>query len=140
MENDDLKKFKNICLGVKKSFSEKAWDFDSRFNSLLIVFDHKWADPVMHTLDEEFTWRWDSKSIKKASKAMKKLVKSLYGIEPGQFIFADESDALEMALYAAWWPWGNGETISLRISIFSPGKDIITDNDVKKYLIEWFDI
>jgi hypothetical protein len=140
MESDDLKKFQNICLGVKKTFSDKAWDFDSRFNSLLIVFDRKWVDPMMRTLDDEFTEKWDSRSIKKASSAIKKLVKALYGIEPGQFIYSDENNDQDLALYAAWWPWGNGDSVSLRISIYSPEKDLITETDIKNYLIEWFDL
>jgi hypothetical protein len=140
MESDDLKKFQNICLGVKKTFSDKAWDFDSRFNSLLIVFDRKWVDPMMRTLDDEFTEKWDSRSIKKASSAIKKLVKALYGIEPGQFIYSDENNDQDLAPYAAWWPWGNGDSVSLRISIYSPEKDLITETDIKNYLIEWFDL
>lgn len=140
MKEDDLKKFRDICLEVKKTFSDKAWDFDSRFNSLLIVFDQQWVDPMKRSLDSEFSKRWDSASIKKASKSIKKLVKSIYGIEHGQFIYSDENEDHDLALYAAWWPWGSGDTISLRISIYSPEKDLITEIDVKKYLVEWFDL
>lgn len=140
MKQDDLKKFQSICLGVKKTFSDKAWDFDSRFNSLLIVLDHHGMKSMMRALDDEFSEKWDSASIKKASKAIKKLVKSLYGIEHGQFIYSDENEDHDLALFAAWWPWGNGDSVSLRISIFSPEKNIIDSIDVKKYLVEWFDL
>ena len=125
---------------MRDSFSDKLWQFDSHFNSLLFVFDEDWMDAVMMILSREFEERWDSDSIKNASKPIKKLVKSLYGIESGQFIFSIENNDHDMALFAAWWPWGNNEKASLRISIFSPGQEIIDDGDVKKYLMEWFSL
>ena len=140
MNNDDINQFKKICLKVKGSFVNNAWDFDSRFNSLLIVFDSAIMNRIMHSLDDGFANRWDRVNIKKASRSIKKLVKTIYGIESGQFIFSEENEDHDMALYAAWWPWGNGEQISLRISIFSPQKNLLSDNEIKEYLVEWFDL
>lgn len=139
MSSSDIQQLLDLCSAVKDKIPQSShWDYDDRFMSALIVFPAAEKDSFMSALKKTFRDEWDHKSIKKAPKPVKKIVKSMAGISSGQMLFTgDEKDTA--VFYAMWWPWGDGTKISLRIGIYHEEKDKINPDEIKKSFAEWLD-
>ena len=74
--------------------------------------------------------------MRKASEYIKSVVDSISGIKSGQIFFTTDGDA-DPLLFAAWWPWGDGIHISLRIGASDSS---LSDGDIKNLLAEWFQL
>ena len=111
--------------------------WEERFHVALIVFEKHDRELILGTISNEFDQQWDSTTIGNASDLIGKLVHSLYGISPGQLIFSSNEGA-GVILFAAWWPWGNGSNISLRIGIFAVEERIFDEEKKRAHLTEWF--
>ena len=103
----------------------------------LIAFEKEDMGAILSTVSNEFDRQWDATTISNASGLIGELANSFFGISPGQIIFTSEQGA-GLILFAAWWPWGNGSTISLRIGIFSLEERTFDKDKKKKHLTEWF--
>ena len=103
----------------------------------LIAFAKEDTRAIFSTVSNEFDQQWDAATISNASGLIGELVNSSFGISPGQIIFTSEQGA-GLILFAAWWPWDNGSTISLRIGIFSLEEHALDEDEKKEHLIEWF--
>jgi len=138
MLTHNLEKFRKICTQITFSMpSSYRWQWDERFHVALIVFEKEDMESILSTVSNEFDQQWDSTTIANASDLIGKLVNSLFGVSPGQRIFAFEEGA-GLILFAAWWPWDNGSNISLRIGIFSLEEHTFDKDKKKEHLAEWF--
>ena len=134
----NLEKFRKICTQITFSMpSSYRWQWDERFHVALIVFEKEDMESILSIVSNEFDQQWDSTTIDNASDLIGKLADSLSGVSPGQRIFTSEEGA-SLILFAAWWPWGNGSNISMRIGIFSPEEYTFDKDKKKEYLAEWF--
>ncbi|MDY6935140.1 MAG: hypothetical protein SVZ03_13080 [Spirochaetota bacterium] len=135
-----LEKFRNICYQITRNIpSSYEWEMDERFNTPIIIFDKKDKDVILTTVSLEFDKYWESDSIVKPSKIIKKLINSINGIQPGQKVFAS-TEADKLILFAAWWPWNNDVNISLRIGMFTLKEKIMSNSEIREHLKEWFDL
>ncbi|MCK5826998.1 hypothetical protein KAH43_00630 [Candidatus Bipolaricaulota bacterium] len=75
---------------------------------------------MLGILGQFLTTTWDSASVKDAPDAVLQVKKSLGGLMPGQMLLTSDV-ANEALIYCAWWPWGNGQKISIRVALFSEG-------------------
>ena len=82
--------------------------------SVLATFPVTESDTVTTALNDHFSRCWTSTDSSSASDLVKGVLDGLGGIREGQLLFTSNPDRLPM-LFGAWWPWGNGETVSLRI-------------------------
>ena len=129
--------FENICMKIYSTLPEgSAWEIDDRFNTAVVSFDNSIAEKIFSLLSEEFENKLDRNTYSKAAKSVKKLVKSLSGLESEQFFFTTDENSDEI-LFAAWWPWGNNENTSLRVGIKNSS---MNDDDVKQLLCRLFKI
>ena len=106
----------NDCKELLSAFQGVlSWKWDSRFEAVLAEFDVANKDRIHSILDKYFRIIWDSSNINKAPKTVKKINISLGKLRSGQMLFT--SDTTQAAyIYCAWWPWGSGKTISIRIA------------------------
>jgi hypothetical protein len=133
-------KFETICRSIRRvTPPSHRWQWDERFHVALMAFDKIEMEAIFSAVIGEFMHQWDYGTIAKSSKIIRKLVKNLFDIKPGQLIFTSDEN-LHSVLLAAWWPWANGSIISLRIGIFPAGRDPLDRDEIKKCLVEWFDI
>ncbi len=99
------------------------------FRGLLTwMWDHRagtfWAD--ISTV-KEFSARtivekhlhnlWDISNIHIAPQVIQEVYKHLGKLRPTQFLFCSDP-ANEDFVFCAWWPWDNGQNISLRLAPF----------------------
>ena len=103
------------CSSVRTSLTDiLAWKWDDRFGLARAEFKVKDADIVKDTILKELQTVWDHTTIAKASGNIRKIVNSMGGIGKGQILFSAEPEN-SVTLFCAWWPWGDEETVSVRI-------------------------
>ncbi len=97
-----------------------TWKWDGRFGTVLAELPLEKKADVLVVLDQYLVSRWDSTSIADAPETVKKVKGHLGGLMAGQLLLLSDPDAEPLA-YCAWWPWGNGQTISIRVGVFCTG-------------------
>jgi hypothetical protein len=110
-----------ICRDLAAAFrAGLAWKWDARFGTVLAEFPLESKASILGILDRHMVDRWDSASIEDAPEAAKKVKAHLGGLMAGQLLFLSDPGG-DSLVYCAWWPWGNGLTISIRIGLFGGG-------------------
>lgn len=59
---------------------------------------------------------WTTKSLDNAPLEMKAIADRTGGLRQGQRLLAGD-EMFAPKLYGLWWPWGSGDTITLRIGL-----------------------
>ncbi len=142
MVQKSLEKFKTICSRIIREMPSKYtwnWTWDEEFSTALVVFDKDDSSPILSIVTKEFNHQWDFFNIDDSDEHIKAFFENAFGLIPGQKIYACEEDS-GMMLFAAWWPWGNGEKVSLRIGIFSPEEYAFSGDESWEHLTTWFAI
>ena len=104
----------------------------------MVVFDKGDRDVVYIPLTQEFDTQWDFKSVDNSPAPFYSYLKSVFGIIPGQKIFTS-TDGTGTMLFAVWWPWGDGNKISLRVGLYNDS-DTNHLEYFKESLSKWFQI
>ena len=94
------------------------WKWDERFELILGEFPSERKEDVQKVLDGIFIEKWGSSEIGKAPEYVKEIGRFFGGVFSGQYILIS-AEINQVRLFCAWWPWGNGLTISIRISVLS---------------------
>ena len=61
-----------------------------------------------------FEQAWTTADLASAPERVRELASKVGGLRGGQLLFAARSDA-DPILFGLWWPWGNGQTVSIRV-------------------------
>ena len=61
------------------------------------------------------------------------------GVVPGQKVFTMEP-VNGVVLFAAWWPWGDDERISLRLGLISVTDNQLNNAEVKALICRWLNL
>ncbi|HBF44001.1 MAG TPA: hypothetical protein DDW42_10330 [Desulfobacteraceae bacterium] len=120
---------------IPSSYTWK-WKWDEEFYTALVVFETKYTDTIFFTVSKEFDDKWDYSTVDNSAEYINVFTNSV-GILPGQIIFTSTEESA-LVLFATWWPWGDGERISLRIGMFSPEEQVLNRKEIKEQLAEWF--
>lgn len=105
-----------LCKSLQKEFPFLKWTWDGRFEAHLAEVAIEDAQKVSEFLRAQFAAHFDKKSLKTAPEEIRAAVESSGGLESGQNYYTSE-DTGDAFLYGAWWPWGNGKVISLRVGV-----------------------
>ena len=134
MDTNLKNRFKDICKKIATVMpGSSRWEPDDRFNTVVAVLEKNDAGAVLSALQTSFDQEWSKKNIRKSPAGVKSIADSVSGINKGQILFATD-DTIGPALFAAWWPWGDGTNISLRIGISDPS---LNKEAILKQMAEW---
>lgn len=112
---------KALCKELLEDFEQVlSWKWDGGFNALIAEFSTDKQDEVREVLERHLSFKWDSNSIRKAPAKVKTKSGDLGDLRDNQLLFTTDPEG-NVLIFAAWWPWGNGEVISVRIA--SPSTD-----------------
>jgi len=114
----DLNKsdFENVCRELLSAFQGVlSWQWESRFEVALAEFSLNDKDKVRAILERYLNIAWDSSSIGRAPDNVQKIASYLGGLRSGQLLFTSDPNQ-DAFIFGAWWPWGDGQTISIRIA------------------------
>jgi hypothetical protein len=106
----------NICKHLFDEFHGMvSWKWDDWVGTILAEVDAGQKKEVRAILEKFLPISWDASNMETAPDIVQSIDKSLGGLRSGQLLF--NSDPTQGAfVFCAWWPWGNGKTISLRVS------------------------
>ena len=96
---------------------ELSWKVDTRFNAATATIQMAISKDIQNLLEDSFPRKWTVEESEPNSEIMEKVVGSVGGPGPGQILYTSDESS-QPIVYCAWWPWGNGNNISLRIGVF----------------------
>ena len=97
-----------------------SWKWDKNFEALLAEFSVKDQEEISSILERHLSLKWDKNTFRKAPDIIKRNTGHLGDLNKGQMLFTSDSEE-NVFILAAWWPWGDGEVVSVRIA--SPGTE-----------------
>jgi hypothetical protein len=136
----DLNKsdLENVCREFFMAFQGVlSWKWDSRFQTALAEFSVDNKDSVREILGRYLNIAWDSSNIPKAPDAVQMIASRLGGLRSGQLLFASDPNQ-KVFFFGAWWPWGDGKTISIRVAPFDTGLSDSEAAALIKRFKSWF--
>lgn len=110
-----------FCKALQAALS---WQWDGRFQTALAQINVAEKDAMLVTLENHLGPAWDSATIDTAPETVRCAIGRLGGVMPGQLLYAAGLPQDGM-IFCAWWPWGNGRTISLRIGTSQEGSALL---------------
>jgi hypothetical protein len=87
----------------------------------------------------EFNHKWDFASINNAERPIRDFFQSGFGVVPGQKLFTMDP-VRGIVLFAAWWPWGDDERISLRLGLISVTDQRLESAQAKRLICGWLNL
>ena len=113
---------KELCKELMDDFDRLlSWKWDSGFSALVAEFSTDKQDEVRSVLERHLGFKWDRNSIRKAPEKIKTQTGDLGDLCDNQLLFSSDPEG-NILIFAAWWPWGNGEVVSVRIASPSTGE------------------
>ncbi len=100
------------------------WEWDGRFGCVLAVFAVTEAPSVRTAVSAAAERMWTPNNINTAPQRVQDLAGRL-GLRTGQLLFTSQAGEPAM-VYAAWWPWGNGQRISVRVGVDGADAEVVS--------------
>lgn len=100
-----------------------TWKWDDHFQAVLSEFPADREEEVVAVLEKYFDTCWDEETIDFAPGKVRSVAKGLGEVRQGQRLFSSDPEQDELLL-GAFWPWNNGEKISLRMLVDVPAINI----------------
>jgi hypothetical protein len=106
----------NICRELVHALQGVlSWQWDGRFEAVLAEFGVDNKENVRAILGRCLSMTWDNSNIAAAPDRVRRITVRIGTLRSGQFLFTSDPNH-DVFIFCAWWPWGNGETISLRVA------------------------
>ncbi len=116
MQDLNKSNLENVCIELLSAFQGiLSWKWDSWIEAVLAEFGVGDKDSIRAILERYLGNTWDSSNIAKAPDIVQMINGNLGGLRPGQLLFTSEPNQ-DAIIFGAWWPWGDGKTISIRIA------------------------
>lgn len=115
---NDLNKsdVENVCRELLREFQGVlSWQWDGRFETALAEFGVDNKDSVRAILERYLGNIWDNSNIGYAPDIVRAINIRVGKLRSGQLLFTSDPSQ-EALIFGAWWPWGDGQTISIRIA------------------------
>ncbi len=140
MEKQKISEMEQVCRKLTDaSHGMLLWMWDDRFETVLAHISIDDKDKVSKLLERYLKITWNSSNIKKAPDNVKTVNDHFGGIRSGQQLLTSDLDT-EGFIYCAWWVWGDGKTISIRVApYFNKSSNSKKDDQIKLFK-GWFGI
>ena len=122
---------------IDQAAAALSWQWDDHIGTMLATFSIEHADLVTRVLDDTFASLWDESSIVDAPGPVRQIAESLGHLRAGQRLYMTPAEEKAVA-FGAWWPWGNGKTISLRIGLVLGRMEDVRAERLGQEFVGWF--
>ena len=102
-----------------------TWEWDDRFQAVLSTCGTEHTDDIQSSIKNHLKTIWDDSNTEDAPDTVLDAISHFGGLMPGQVLFTSDPCS-DFLLCCAWWPWGDGETVSIRVAPY-PNK--LSDED-----------
>lgn len=116
-----------------------TWKWDDRFETILAEFDVNQRETIQSLLSKEMDIVWHPEDTSRAPELVHILINYFGGLNPGQQLFTSNPD-IDGILLCAWWPWGNGKTISIRLAVFADSLSDEENEELTRIFKTWFKV
>lgn len=100
----------------KSAWPQRGWSYDNRFQCVASSFDASSTDTARSLIATLLPHEWTSRTIATAPPAIAYIAERTGGLRAAQRVYAAEPQG-SLIPYGLWWPWEEGQTISLRIGL-----------------------
>lgn len=136
---NDLADVEACCRGVIEDGADIfQWEWDDYIGSMLTVISSASVPEASRILDSWFFSRWDPSTLSSAPDRVQTIADALGGLRPKQHLLVSEVDPHVM-VYAAWWPWGDGDTVSIRIGLVTTNIPPYDSRALWQEFLSWFE-
>src|SRR3954465_10932122 len=101
---------------LRDSWPTPPWAWDGRFKTIVASFGADLEPKARASAMHAFPRGWTTKSLESAPPEFQALAQQTGGLRAGQRLLGGPDD-LGALLFGLWWPWGGGDTVSLRIGV-----------------------
>jgi len=123
MNSDVAKTLESEIEELAVSFENVVeWQWDGRFKTPLAEFPIDRKGEILELLEKHLVSRWDASSVVEAPEVVREILKTLGGLMSGQLLLLSNLEGPAF-LFCAWWPWGNGQKVSIRIGAFGEASE-----------------
>jgi len=139
--NDPITPIESLCTDFVNTYHGKlTWEWDDRFDAALATCEAENKDDVHGSLESHMKTIWNSAGADSAPDNVLDVINHFGGLMPEQLLFTTDPHQ-DILLCCAWWPWGDGNTISLRM--VPPSQNELSDKDQAEFIKKfkgWFKI
>jgi len=107
------------------------WTWDSYYKTAVSAISIVEVGTVQNAISNEMTNSWHVANLKESPNEVTKLVENLSGLHRGQNLYTS-TIVKGTLLFAAFWPWSDGTTVSIRIGLFRFDSTLDSDECEKK--------
>ena len=101
---------------LRNDWPNTSWGWDTRFVMLVSSFPKADEGRARAAAARALEYAWDSTSLPTAPKSLQEFATSAAGgLRKGQLLMAGRAGSLVMI--GLWWPWRDGENITLRLGL-----------------------
>jgi hypothetical protein len=101
---------------LRDSWPTPPWTWDGRFHTIAASFSSDLQPKARASAMHAFPRGWTTKSLENAPPEMQAIAERTGGLRSGQRLLAGD-ELFAANLFGLWWPWGGGDTITLRIGV-----------------------
>ena len=135
---NELAEIETCCKGIITEANELLnWEWDGYIGAFLATFPIDQAQQIETVCTKYFMSQWDHESLCKAPPSVLAIAENLGGLRAAQRLLMTRPDQFVMA-FGAWWPWGDGQTISLRIGLVTDDVPEHAKAELFNEFSEWF--
>jgi len=132
--NPNKSEIESLCKEFLAFFDGKlAWKWDERTQTALAEINNDDEDLVREILNQYFNISWDDSSMESAPDTVRIVDSHLGKIRDGQELFTSDPEQ-DVFVFCAWWPWGNGKTVSVRMSPYGDSLSDAEKTEMKEIL------
>jgi len=101
---------------MKAAWPTRGWSWDPRLLCCTSSFTTEQEPAARKATQMALATEWTTATIARAPQSLRDIVERSGGVRQGQLVLS-AGPVNGLSGYGLWWPWGDGETVSLRVGL-----------------------
>lgn len=101
---------------MKASWPTRGWSWDPRLLCCTSSFTTEQEPAARQAVTLALPTEYTSATIARAPQQLRDVTERAGGVRAGQIVLSN-GPINGLLVYGLWWPWGDGETVSLRVGL-----------------------
>lgn len=101
---------------MKAAWPTRGWSWDPRLLACTSSFTVEQEPAARKATTMALQNEWNPSSIARGPQQLRDVVDRCGGVRQGQLVLST-GPVNGLLVYGLWWPWGDGETVSLRVGL-----------------------
>lgn len=101
---------------MRTNWPTRGWSWDPRLSCCTSSFTTEQEPQARQATAMALQTEWTPATIGRAPQQLRDVVDRAGGIRHGQLVLST-GPVSGLTVYGLWWPWGDGETVSLRVGL-----------------------